>query len=182
MPKLTWIDLETTGLDPEEDDIVEVAVGVADFARPFEIETMLHWVIRTEPGDWERVDPFVRNMHEKSGLLRESLLSSISLIDVVQSLARLVPVAKGDDRPILAGSTVHFDRSFLKVVAPHVESRFIHRHYDVSSMKLFAESLGMPRIAKAEAHRAVADVRESVEHARQVARWFASPWNTGNVT
>jgi oligoribonuclease (3'-5' exoribonuclease) len=73
----------------------------------------------------------------------------------------------------LAGSSVHFDHGFIKHWWPQLASRFSHRHYDVSAVKLFCESLGMPRLPKAEAHRAREDILESIAHARECVRWLA---------
>jgi len=67
---------------------------------------------------------------------------------------------------------VHFDHGFLRVHMPKLAARFSHRHYDVSAVKLFCQSLGMPKPPKAEAHRAAADVRESIEHAKACADWL----------
>ena len=61
---------------------------------------------------------------------------------------------------------------------PRLAARFSHRHYDVSAVKLFCRSLGMPKPPKAEAHRATADVLESIAHARLCAEWLRTkqPW------
>ncbi len=55
---------------------------------------------------------------------------------------------------------------------PTLAERFSHRYYDVSAVKLFCRSLGMPKPQPAEAHRAMADIQESIAHARQCARWL----------
>ena len=81
-------------------------------------------------------------------------------------------VSDKDERPTLAGRTVHFDLGFIRHHMPRLAARLSHRVYDVSAICLFCESLGMPRLKKGEAHRASEDVLESVEHARRCAEWL----------
>jgi oligoribonuclease len=115
-----------------------------------------------------------RAMHAKSGLLTECGRAKTTMGEVEDYLLTLVhgEPERGDDKPTLAGSTVHFDLGFLRVHAPRFAARVSHRCYDVSAVKLFCESLGMPRIPKGNAHRAADDVMESVRHARQCVEWL----------
>ena len=83
---------------------------------------------------------------------------------------------------MLAGNCVGFDHGFLKRWMPGLAARFHYRYYDVSSVKLFCRSLGMPRLPSGEAHRAKGDVLESVEHALLCAQWLAEEFaNPGHV-
>ncbi len=172
--KLIWIDLETTGLNPDQDGILEVAVAVSNFDEPFRPLDGFHAVVHYPDSCWRDVDSYVVDMHTKNGLREACALATLTPDDVWHEVATLVPIETDREmRPILAGSTVHFDSSFLKVFAPELLSRFAHRHYDVSSVKLFCESLGMPRIEKAEAHRARDDIRESMRHAQLCREWLS---------
>ena len=72
---------------------------------------------------------------------------------------------------LLAGSSIHFDLGFLRVHMPKLAAKFSHRLFDVSAIKLFCESLGMPKLPKAEAHRAMVDVEESFAHYKACADW-----------
>lgn len=172
--KLVWIDLETTGLSPERDHILEVAVGITDLERPFEV-TVVRAFILAMPCAREELSPFILDMHTKNGLLADCALSRTTLADVEERLLQAVPeVADREDRPTLAGSSVHFDLGFLRVKMPRLAARLSHRVYDVSAVKIFCRSLGMVKIPKAEAHRSDEDVRESIEHAKACARWLAS--------
>ena len=205
--RLLWVDIESTGLQPERCSILELVVGLADLESPFALSTMdrfvlrfadehayglqcekrerptdaaIHtWMLKGTPDESApcaacHFDPVARAMHEKSGLLAECAESTTTMADVEGFLLSLVQgePERGDDKPTLAGSTVHFDRGFLRAYAPRFEAKLSHRHYDVSAVKLFCESLGMPRIPKANAHTAVADVQESIAHARQCAEWL----------
>lgn len=166
--KLLWLDLETTGLDPRECQVLEIAVMQADLATPFEVSPFYSTVIRH---DGVNLSSFVLDMHTKNGLLAECVWSSVSVKDVDTELSELVPQVERSEMPVLAGSSIHFDHDFIRVHLPNFAKRLSHRHYDVSAIKLFCESIGMPALPKAEAHRAQADVLESVDHARRCAAW-----------
>jgi oligoribonuclease len=175
--KLLWLDLETTGLNPREDDVLEVAYAFADLKTPFEITPTVpgsslikyRWL----PAYW---DPFVRDMHTKNGLIAELELDGLNTrgaAEVERKLLGLVPEEPDrEERTVLAGSTVSFDLEFLRCTMPTLASRLSHRVYDVSAVKLFCRSLGMPKLPKQEAHRATADVLESIEHAKACAEWL----------
>lgn len=119
--------------------------------------------------------PEARAMHAKSGLLAECGRAMTTMGEVEDYLLTLVhgEPERGDDKPTLAGSTVHFDLGFLRAHAPRFAARLSHRCYDVSAVKLFCESLGMPRIPKAQAHRATADILESAQHAERCVEWLS---------
>jgi oligoribonuclease len=196
--KLFWLDLETTGLDPEEDAILEVAVSEAEFLDPFNAKEIYHAVIfhpshtpwgqwpsdkhyarRSEPGpkNWKPhadLSEFIRDMHGRNGLLQECDDSLTGFQQVEVKLLELIPwIEEPAERPILAGSTINFDQSFIRAHWPELAKRFSHRLYDVSALKLFCRSMGMEKVPKAEAHRAKDDVLESIAHGRLCQDWLA---------
>lgn len=167
--KLLWLDLETTGLDSRECAVLEVAVMQADLATPFDATELYHTVIQH---DGENLSPFILDMHTKNRLLVECAASFIRIEHADAALAGLVPLeVSHSDKPVLAGSSIHFDHDFIRVHMPNFAKRLSHRHYDVSAIKLFCQSLGMPPLPKAEAHRAREDVLESIDHAKRCAAW-----------
>lgn len=171
--KLIWTDLETTDLRPDRSSVLEIAVSIADLATPFEVMPVYHAVLGFDPAGI--VNPYVREMHTKNGLLVECAQSAVTVADVDEALLTFVPHEDDrDERPVLAGSSVHFDKSFLEVHCPRVFSRLSHVCYDVSAVKLFCRSLGMERIPKGEAHRAQADIIESITHARLCEQWLTT--------
>ena len=170
--QLVWIDLETSGLRPDHDVVLEIAVSLADLSSPFDARPAYHAVLYARPA--KTLDPKVLEMHTKNGLFAECACPGArSDFDrIEEELLALVPeVDDPNEKPVLAGSSVHFDHEFLKAEFPKFAARLSHRHYDVSAVKLFCRSLGMPKLPRAEAHRAKDDVLESIAHARLCAVW-----------
>lgn len=184
--KLIWLDLETTGLDPQHDLILEVAVGVAELERPFDIGPVFERVVGYDAAVLGNLSSFILDMHTKNGLLEACRISTVALEDVEEQLLEFVPDVPDGARPetMLAGSSIHFDLSFIRQDMPHLAARLSHRLYDVSAVKLFCRSIGMATTPKAEAHRAAADIRESIEHAKLCRDWllkdFAKPLYIGS--
>ena len=176
---IVWCDLETSGMDPRGCHILEVAVSIADLASPFDAVPAYHAVLGMDEDDvtWlAQINPYVHTMHTKNGLIEECLQSPlVEIQDVETALLAIVPTIEDkEERPTLAGSSVHFDHGFIQQWMPTLASRLSHRHYDVSAVKLFCQSLGMEKPAKAEAHRAREDILESIAHAKRCAEWLVT--------
>lgn len=183
---LVWCDLETTGLDPSTCFILEAAISIAPFSEPFHLGSMYSRVLYGHRVN-DAADEFVREMHTKNGLWDECEKSHINSAIVDVQISRLITDALnkvgGSEKPVLAGSTVHFDLAFIRRWLPMTAALLSHRVYDVSGIKLFCQSLGMEPIPRESepAHRAKDDILVSVEHAELCVKWlsrFVSPHPT----
>jgi oligoribonuclease len=167
--RLVWIDCEMTGLDLENDALIEVAALVTDFDLNV-LGEGIDLVVRPPDEALEQMDDFVRNMHTVSGLL-DVLRDGITLEDAeAQVLAYVKEHCPDGSRPPLAGNTVATDRAFLARDMPNLESFLHYRIVDVSSIKELSRRW-FPRAyysapAKTGNHRALADIQESIEELR----------------
>jgi len=167
--RLVWIDCEMTGLDLGADALVEVAALVTDFDLNV-LGEGVDLVIKPPAEAIEQMGDFVREMHEKSGLLTE-LDQGITLQEAEeQVLAYIKEHCPDGSRPPLAGNTVATDRSFIARDMPDLETFLHYRIVDVSSIKELSRRW-FPRAyfqapAKRGNHRALADIQESIEELR----------------
>jgi oligoribonuclease len=167
--RLVWIDCEMTGLDLEADALIEVAALVTDFDLNV-LGDGIDIVIKPPPEALDQMVEFVQHMHETSGLLEE-LDNGTTLEDAqAQVLDYVKQHCPNGSRPPLAGNTVATDRSFLARDMPELEQFLHYRIVDVSSIKELSRRW-FPRAyynapAKGGNHRALADIRESIEELR----------------
>ncbi len=169
MDNLVWIDCEMTGLDLGTDALIELAVLVTDS----ELNVLgdgVDIVIRPPDDALAQMGEFVTDMHRKSGLL-ELLSSGVTLEEAeAQALAYIRTYVPEVRKAPLAGNTIGTDRAFLARDLPTLEGHVHYRNVDVSSLKELAKRW-YPRIyftapAKSGNHRALADIRESIEELR----------------
>lgn len=166
---LVWIDCEMTGLDLTADALIEVAALVTD-ADLNVLGSGVDVVIRPSDEALAQMGDFVREMHQKSGLLPllENGITLPEAEDLVLAYVReFVPEAR---KAPLAGNTVGTDRTFLARDMPALESHLHYRSVDVSSIKELARRWFPPAYyntpAKTGNHRALADIAESIEELR----------------
>jgi oligoribonuclease len=167
--RLVWIDCEMTGLDLGADALIEVAALVTDF----ELNVLgdgIDIIVKPPSEAIDQMNDFVREMHEKSGLLAELDLG-LTLDEAEQQvLAYIKEHCPDGSRPPLAGNTVATDRSFLARDMPTLEMFLHYRIVDVSSIKELSRRW-FPRAyfqapEKRGNHRALADIQESIEELR----------------
>jgi oligoribonuclease len=162
-PCFVWLDLEMTGLDPEDCAIIEVGVIITgpDLVPRAEIERAI-W----QPEEvLARMEPVVREMHTRNGLLERVRASTTSLRVAEREVTALVAEHCALGEGLLTGNSIHTDRRFLVRYMPMLE-RFLHyRMVDVSSLKVLARAwypnLSEPRKGHS-GHTALADLRASI--------------------
>lgn len=167
--QLVWIDCEMTGLDLTHDVLIEVAALVTD-GQLNVLGEGIDVVIKPSDAALEQMGDFVREMHEKSGLLpllADGVDVETAEQQVLAYIREHVPNARSAP---LAGNTIGTDRSFLARDMPTLEQHVHYRNVDVSSIKELARRW-FPRAyyntpAKSGNHRALADIRESIEELR----------------
>ena len=163
--RLLWVDIETTGLDPEKCAPLEIGMFMTDT-----LLTMVSppTVFVINPGEYylHRMNEFVREMHKKSGLA-ELVRTEANPLSVPQADARCyayIRENRGDATDlVLAGSGCHFDDLWLTKWFPLVKGELHYRHVNVSMFKVL-----LGKDATSPAHRSLADLEYSVGLLREV--------------
>jgi oligoribonuclease len=161
---LIWIDLEMTGLDTFNDQIIEIATIVTDQYLN-EIAQGPVLAIGQPKSIMDGMDEWNTRQHGESGLTERVLESSLSLDDAeTQTLAFLEQHVSPGTSP-MCGNSICQDRRFLARQMPRLEAYFHYRNLDVSSLKILAH-LWAPQIEagfnKESTHRAMSDIRDSI--------------------
>ena len=162
---LVWIDLEMTGLDPDRDRIIEVAVVVTDAHLGGRIAGPV-LAIHQSDAVLDAMDAWNKGTHGRSGLIDRVKASTVDEAQaetlVIDFLQRHVP--KG--RSPMCGNSICQDRRFLARTMPRLEAFFHYRNLDVSTLKELARRWKpdiMAGFHKAQAHTALADIEESID-------------------
>jgi oligoribonuclease len=172
--KLLWVDMEMTGLDPDEHRILEVAAIITDFkfnelalyqAYVKQPQTQLN-KMKTAPWyDWsggvKRLSGTVYEVAEKNGLINNLAKAGKSSKIVETELANLVKT-HFNQQAILAGNSIHQDRRFIRRWWPNLEKLLHYRMLDVSSWKVFMHGRYGLDWKKPDEHKALEDIRGSI--------------------
>lgn len=164
-----WIDLEMTGLDPEEDRILEVGAIITDWNMK-EIATY-EAAIKVDQKLVEQrmfkglAADFWNSIPEtRDALIKQNIEQGHPVLTVEDELLALVDEHFDSDAPvILAGNSIHMDRRFIEREWTRLNKRLHYRMLDVSAWKVVFEGRDGSKFAKREAHRALDDIRGSIE-------------------
>jgi oligoribonuclease len=171
--KFLWIDLEMTGLVPDQDVILEVAAEITGT----DLETIDSYESRIQHSR----EVVLRRMNENSWWkdfpenrddFLENLNSSKSLQAVEKELISLVDHHFGTEPAMLAGNSIHSDRAFIKQWMPELELRLHYRMLDVTSWKTVMETMYNVEFEKPEVHRAFEDIQASIAELQYYLEWF----------
>jgi oligoribonuclease len=162
---LVWIDLEMTGLYPDTDRIIEIAVVVTDPNLDHRSEGPVFAVHQSDAA-LDAMDAWNKGTHGKSGLIDRVKASTVdeasAEAQVIEFLKRYVPKSSSP----MCGNSICQDRRFLANYMPKLEAFFHYRNLDVSTLKELAKRWKPEILAgfkKAQAHTALADIHESIE-------------------
>jgi oligoribonuclease len=162
---LVWIDLEMTGLYPDRDRIIEIAVVVTDPQLTVRVEGPV-FAVHQNDAALDAMDAWNKGTHGKSGLIDRVKASTVDEAQaealVIQFLKQYVPSGKSP----MCGNSICQDRRFLANYMPKLESFFHYRNLDVSTLKELAKRWKpdiMAGFRKAQAHTALADIQESID-------------------
>jgi oligoribonuclease len=165
------MDLEMTGLDVEKDVIVEIAVLATSAATLEPLDEGLSVVVAQPPEVLAGMSDFVRQMHERSGLLTEIGTVGASLEDAGRKVLEYIKGHVPEPRKVpLCGNSIGMDRRFLARYLPEIEEHLHYRSIDVSSLKelcrrWYPEPFGA-RPQKTDGHRALPDIGASITELR----------------
>lgn len=171
--KFLWIDLEMTGLVPEQDVILEVAAEITGT----DLETIDSYESRIQ----HPREVVLRRMNENSWWkdfpenrddFLEHLSSSKTLQAVEKELIALVEHHFGSEPAVLAGNSIQSDRAFIKQWMPELELRLHYRMLDVTSWKMIMETMYNVEFEKPEVHRAFEDIQASIAELQYYLEWF----------
>lgn len=165
---LVWIDLEMTGLSPEQDQIIEIATIVTDMELNVIAEGPVLAIHQPEPV-LACMDEWNQTHHAASGLLARVRASQISLQQAELQTLDFLGQYIGPGQSPMCGNSICQDRRFLARYMPKLEAFFHYRNLDVSTLKELAKRW-YPQIyqglQKAGTHLALEDIRESIEELR----------------
>lgn len=165
---LIWVDLEMTGLNPDKDRILEIAVIVTDSELTILAEGPM-LAIHQAQTYLDQMDSWCTEHHGKSGLTQRVQESNISELaaekETLDFIKKYVPAKVSP----MCGNTIYQDRRFLLKYMPTLENYFHYRLLDVSTVKILAQRWA-PSIAsgfkKESVHLALQDIRDSIEELR----------------
>ena len=169
---LVWIDLEMTGLLPDSDRIIEIAVVVTDPQVTVRVEGPV-FAVHQSDAVLDGMDNWNRGTHGKSGLTARVRASAIDEAAAEMQVIAFLKQYVSEGKSPMCGNSICQDRRFLARHMPRLEAYFHYRNVDVSTLKELArrwKPAALEGFKKAQAHTALADIHESIDemlHYRQ---------------
>ncbi len=171
---LVWLDMEMTGLDPERERIIELAMIVTD-SNLVSIAESPVWVVHQSDAQLDAMDAWNKATHGKSGLIGKVKASMLDEAAVEAAALAFIQdyVPKGESP--MCGNSIGQDRRFMVRYMPKLEDWFHYRNLDVSTLKELCRrwkpDLAKGFVKKSE-HTALADIRESIEELKYYREHF----------
>jgi oligoribonuclease len=171
---LAWLDMEMTGLDPDRDRIIEVAIVVTDAQLNAVAESPV-LVLHQPDSVLEAMDDWNKSTHARSGLIAKVKASTLAEAEVEQRYLDFLAQHLPSRTSPMCGNSICQDRRFLARHMPRLEAYFHYRNLDVSTLKELAKRW-KPELAKGlikhGKHEALADIYESIEELKYYREHF----------
>ncbi|KAF0098923.1 MAG: oligoribonuclease [bacterium] len=171
---LVWIDMEMSGLDPDRDRVLEIALVVTDKNLDV-VEEGPVLVVHQDDAVLDAMDNWNKSTHGKSGLIDKVKASTLTEAEVEQRVLAFMKRHVGERQSPMCGNSICQDRRFMARHMPKLEAYFHYRNLDVSTLKELA-ARWRPELKegfkKANSHTALADIQESIAELRYYREHF----------
>ena len=172
--RLVWLDMEMSGLSPDSDRVLELAIVVTDANLEIVAESPV-WVVHQSDAVLDGMDAWNKGTHGRSGLIDKVKASTLDEAEVSrQALAFLNEYLPAKQSP-MCGNSICQDRRFMARYLPQLEDWFHYRNLDVSTLKELCKRW-KPELAKgfvkAQRHEALADIYESIDELKYYREHF----------
>ena len=171
---LVWLDCEMSGLDPEKEHLLEIAVVVTSADLSVRVEGPV-FVIHQSDAVLDAMDSWNKGTHGRSGLIDKVKASTVDEAEAEKQLIEFIGRYIPKQGSPMCGNTIGQDRRFLVKYMPKLEAYFHYRNLDVSTLKELAKRwkpAAYNAFKKQQAHTALADVHESIEELAHYRKTF----------
>lgn len=162
---LIWLDMEMTGLNPDSDRIIEVAMVITDSQLETVAESPV-LVVHQDTSILDAMDDWNKSTHARTGLIEKVKASALDEAQVEEQMLAFLEQHVPSEASPMCGNSICQDRRFLARWMPKLEQHFHYRNLDVSTLKELAKRWKpeiMSGIVKRGKHEALADIYESIE-------------------
>ncbi len=171
---LVWVDMEMTGLDPDNDRVIEIAVVVTDSQLKFAVEGPVI-AIHQSDATLDAMDQWNKNTHGRSGLIERVRASTIDETLATAEIKAFLNLYVPPNKSPMCGNSICQDRRFMARHMPELESFFHYRNLDVSTLKELCrrwQPALLKGFTKRGAHTALADIQESIDELKYYREHF----------
>jgi oligoribonuclease len=172
-PYFLWVDLEMTGLIPEQERIIEIAAIVTDYH--LEPQATFHEVIHQPQEFIDNMDDWNKKTHGKTGLI-DKIPHGKPIEQVEQEfLYFLNQFYEANEAIILCGNSISQDKAFIKLYMERLDQRLHYRIIDISSIKEIFQRIYDQKFDKRESHKAVEDIEDSINELKYYMSFINLP-------